>query len=262
MSGRKPQAIWEDALEEGHDRLERGPGGLVSTGLLGGVDVMLGVIALAITTAALESALPRELSHVLASLAFGLGFAFIVVGRSELFTENFLIPVVAAVAGRERAATLPRLWILTFVGNVIALLVLAAALSVEGVLDPETLKAAGDLADTLGERALLPSFISAVVAGVVMTLFTWLALAAERDSTRVLLALLIGFLLAAPSLNHAVVGVGEMAFGLFAGTADIGWGDAGQTLVTAIVGNLVGGLGFVTVTRLFQVSGQEGPLGG
>ena len=258
MAGRTPQEIWEAALDEGHDRLQRRTSGMLSTGVLGGADVMLGVIALAVTTAALGEVMPPSLAHVLASATFGIGFAFIVVGRSELFTENFLIPVSATIARRERPSRLPRLWGLTFLANLVAIFAIAAALSVDQVLDPPILATAGELADTLGERDFLPSFISAVIAGVTMTIFTWLALAAERDSTRVVLALLVGFLLAAPSLNHAVVGFGELSFGLLAGTAQVGWDDLVKTLGTATVGNVVGGLGLVTLTRLFQVSGDGG----
>ena len=257
MPGRTPQEIWEEALDEGHTRLRRGRVGHLSTGVLGGADIMLGVIVLAVTTAALEEVMPPDLAHVLASLTFGIGFAFLAVGRSELFTEHLRIPFVGTIARREKASELQQLWLLTLVANLAVIFAIAAALTVEQVLEPPVLEVAGTLADTLGERDFVPSFVSAVIAGVAMTIFTWLALAAERDSTRVLLALLLGFLLVAPSLNHAVVGFGELSFGLLAGTAQIGWDDLGKTLGTATLGNLVGGLGLVTVTRLFQVSGAD-----
>ncbi len=259
VSGRKPKEIWEDGLDEGHRRLERRPSGLLATGALGGLDVMLGILALVLTTAALETVLNEELAHVLASTTFGLGFAFIVIGRSELFTENFLIPVTAALAGRERPSRLARLWALTFAGNLAALAALASVLAVDGVFDSSSvLSVAGELSDTFGRREFAPALASAIVAGIIMTLFTWLVLAAERDSTRVVLALLVGFLLAAPSLNHAVVGFGEMFFGLVAGTAEVRWIDLVQNLGVATLGNLIGGLGVITATRLLQVSGEEG----
>lgn len=259
MAGRKPKEIWEEGLDEGDRRLARKPSGLLATGALGGVDVMLGILALVLSTAALETVLNQELAHVLASATFGIGFAFIVVGKSELFTENFLIPVTAALAGREPPRRLARLWLLTFAGNLAAIAALASVLTVDGVFDSSSvLAAAGELADTFGQRDFGPALASAIVAGIVMTLFTWLVLAAERDITRVLIALLIGFLLAAPSLNHAVVGFGEMFFGLVAGTAEVGWVDLVQNLWVAVLGNLVGGLGVITATRLLQVSGDEG----
>jgi formate-nitrite transporter family protein len=91
-----------------------------------------------------------------------------------------------------------------------------------------------------------------------MTLLTWTAHAAEDDIGRIAIALLVGFLLAAPSLNHAVVSVGEMAFGLFADRGQAGWVDLLQNFPVAVLGNLLGGMVLVTVMRLVQVRGEPG----
>jgi hypothetical protein len=62
--------------------------------------------------------------------------------------------------------------------------------------------------------------------------------------------------LAAPSLNHAIVGFGELIFGLFAGTTDADYADLARIVGIAIVGNLVGGVGLVFTTRITQVHGE------
>jgi formate/nitrite transporter FocA (FNT family) len=241
MSGRAPAEIWEDALDEGERRLSRGPSGLAATGFAGGVDVFFSVVALAITTAALHEVMPEPTAHVLASLVFGIGFAFITIGRAELFTENFLIPVGAVQAGRVPFRFLVRMWGLTLVFNLIGLALFAGLFAVEGVLEPAALEAAGKMADTLGQRDALPALLSAIAAGTIMTLFTWVAAAAEGATGRIAASLIVGFLLAAPSLNHAVVSFGEMVFGIFAGTADSGWGDLARNFAIAIAGNSIGG---------------------
>jgi formate/nitrite transporter FocA (FNT family) len=79
---------------------------------------------------------------------------------------------------------------------------------------------------------------------------------------RVFLGLLVGFVLVAPSLNHAVVSFGEIVFALIAGTATGTVGDLARNFGLAIVGNLVGGLGLVTATRLVQVRGEPGSTSG
>jgi formate/nitrite transporter FocA (FNT family) len=112
------------------------------------------------------------------------------------------------------------------------------------------------MADTLGERSALAALASAIAAGTIMTLFTWVVAAAESPGARVIASLLVGFVLAAPSLNHAVVGFGEMIFGLFAGTAASSWTDLVRTVGIAIVGNLIGGVGIVFGTRLAQVRAE------
>ncbi len=104
---------------------------------------------------------------------FGIGFVTLVIGRSELFTGDFLVPVGAVLQGRATMRKLARLWTVTMVGNVMGLLVLSLILTRADLVPPETLKAAGTLADTIAERHLLGAALSAVVAGLVMTLSTW-----------------------------------------------------------------------------------------
>ena len=256
MSGRSPDEIWNDSVDEGERRLGRRGTALAATGFAGGIDVFLSIAALAVVSGALHEVLPEGTSHVLASAVFGIGFVFITVGRAELFTENFLLPVGAVASGRGSVGGLLRMWGVTLVLNLVGLTAAAALFSVSGVLEPSALTAAGTMADTLADRSVLASFLSAIAAGTVMTLFTWVVVAAESGSARVLASLLIGFLLAAPSLNHAIVGFGELVFGLFAGTTGATVGDLARTFGLAVAGNFLGGVGLVFGTRLAQVRGE------
>jgi formate/nitrite transporter FocA (FNT family) len=256
LSPRDPDEIWEEGLDEGERRLRRSPVALAATAVAGGIDVFFSILALAVVSAGLHEVMPEQTAHVLASLTFGIGFAFITIGRAELFTENFLIPVGAVFAGRAPIGWLLRMWAITMVFNLVGLAVFAALFSVAGVLKPATLDAAGTLADTLGERGVLAALLSAIAAGTIMTLFTWVAAAAETGSARIIASLIVGFVLAAPSLNHAIVGFGEMAFGIFAGTAESTWADLWRNFAIAVAGNLIGGVGLVFSTRLAQVRGE------
>jgi formate/nitrite transporter FocA (FNT family) len=256
LSGREPGEIWDLSVEEGERRLARSPTGLLATGLVGGIDMMLGILALAVTTGALTLVMPEETAHLLGSLTFGIGLVFLLVGRSELFTENFMVPVSAAIRGQGHALKLFRLWTGTLIGNLVGLLLIAWILTRAGLVPPETLDAAGSLAETFAARSAGSALLSAILAGTIMTLMTWLAHAASSDTARLGIALLVGFLLAAPSLNHAVVGVGEMAFGILANTGDATWEDLAQNFPIAVAGNLIGGLALVTIARAVQVQGE------
>jgi formate/nitrite transporter FocA (FNT family) len=233
--------------------------GLLATGLVGGIDIMLGILALASITGALLPVLPEETAHLIGSLGFGIGLVFLLIGRSELFTENFMVPVSAAIYGRGSVRMLLRLWGGTLIGNLLGLTVIGFIMTRAGLVPPSTLDAAGSLADTFAARDALAALLSGIVAGTIMTLLTWLAHAASGDSARIQIALLVGFLLAVPSLNHAVVSFGEMAFGIMAGTGSATWLDLAQNFPLAVAGNLVGGLGFVTLARIVQVRGDPAP---
>jgi formate/nitrite transporter FocA (FNT family) len=258
VSGRDPDQIWEESVDEGERRLTRRPLGLAATGAIGGVDVMLGVLALSVVSGALAISLPEQIAHIGGSLVFGIGFVLLIVGRSELFTENFLVPIATILRGRGTIGQLAKLWAITMLFNLAGIFVLALIFTRAGLVPPEALDAAGKMADTFARRDLVAAFLSAVVAGTAMTLFTWLTHAVELDIARIVLALLIGFLLAAPSLNHAVVGFGEMAFGLLADTPEKAtWTDLAQNFPVSVVGNIVGGMGFVTLARALQVRGED-----
>jgi len=252
LIGRTPRAIWQDSLEDGQRRLDRPAAVLAATGLVGAFHITLGLLALVVTTGALAEVMPASTAHVLGSLTFGVGFAFVTVGRSELFTENFLIPVAAVLAGHASKVSLGRLWVITFALNLVGIAVFVVIATTPGVLEPGALQAAGDLADTLAQRDLLAAAASAVLAGAVITTFTWLAEAAESDLTRIVVALIIGFVLLAPSTNHSVVGFGEILFGILADTTSAGWLDLVRNTAIAIVGNVAGGVILVTFVRSVQ----------
>jgi formate/nitrite transporter FocA (FNT family) len=121
---------------------------------------------------------------VLGSLTFGIGFVFLTIGRSELFTENFLIPVAAVLSGHATRRSVGRLWAITFALNLAGVALFVVMLSTPGVLERESLEAAGGLTDTLAERDLPAAAVSAVLGGAVITVFTWLAEAAPRQTRR------------------------------------------------------------------------------
>ena len=82
------QDAFESAMEEGAERLHRTFRSVVVTGLFGGMEIGVGVMAYL-------AVLQETDSHLLAGLAFGIGFIAVLLAHSELFTEDFHIPVMA-----------------------------------------------------------------------------------------------------------------------------------------------------------------------
>ena len=84
---------FENTVTEGANRLHRTWRALVITGLFGGIDVGLGLLAML-------AVLDATGSKLLGGLAFGIGLYALRLAHSELFTEDFLLPVNAIVAGQ------------------------------------------------------------------------------------------------------------------------------------------------------------------
>lgn len=245
VAEREVEGTFLRTVDEGRRRMSRRLGSLLATGLVGGIDVGTGVLALLIVEHATQSKL-------LGGLAFSIGFIALTLARSELFTEDFLVPVSTVIARQARFRMLLRLWGGTMVAN-LAGGWLWTWLMMRGYPDmADTAIEAGayyvDLG--LGGRALA----LAVLGGAVITLMTWMQQGTELPVGRVIPSVTAAFLLGAGQLNHAIVNSLLMFSALHTGHAPFGYGEWAQTAVWAALGNIIGGVGLVTVLRLVQVS--------
>jgi formate/nitrite transporter FocA (FNT family) len=92
-----------------------------------------------------------------------------------------------------------------------------------------------------------------------MTVMTWFVEgAAESMLVRIVMAWIVGSSIALGTFNHAIVSTIELVFGMRYG-ADIGLGDLFANLGISVLGNLVGGILFVTLVRSAQVAAGGKP---
>ena len=251
----EPHEMFRRTREEGRRRLTRSKLELTSTSLVAGFDVVFGVIALAAATAAITPRFGPSAGHFVGSLFFGIAFIFIVVGRSELLTENFLVPITALRRGKLSKLKLAELWTISPVMNIIGGTALILIVSSKGVLPQGAAPALVEVAERIGNLTLWSAFLSAIVGGALITVMTWMVEGVGTVGGRIVVAWIAGVLLALLSLNHVIVVTLELIFGLRFG-ADITGGDISLNFAVAAVGNLIGGMLFVTLTRTSQAIGS------
>jgi formate/nitrite transporter FocA (FNT family) len=202
-----PEEIYERAEREGRRRLELSLLDQVATGFIAGVTIIFGIVALGTVAALAEPTLGREVAKILGALAFGIGVVFLVVGRSELFTENFFDPVTAVVhADRSRAAWLRllRLWASTFVLNLVGGAVLVAVLTVDGALPAESNHTLERIAEEIAAKSWTATLARAVLAGALITLLSYMLKAVDTASARIAVAYMVGAFLALGPFDHVL----------------------------------------------------------
>jgi formate/nitrite transporter FocA (FNT family) len=238
------EAAFDRLVDEGEGRLTRPLLPLLATGFLGGFDVGIGVLAYLVV-------LHRTGNALLAAAVFPIGFVALLLARSELFTENFMLPVTAVVTRHGTVGQLLRLWVVSLLGNLVGGAVLAG-LVVAALPDLRaTAVTAGSHYAHLG--VTWQSFALAVLAGAVITLMTRMQHATESLGLRIVPSLLMSFVLVAAQLFHCVLDAILMLTGLFTGHADFSWLDWLGAVGWSAVGNVVGGLVLVTSVRLLRV---------
>jgi formate/nitrite transporter FocA (FNT family) len=184
------EEAFDRLVDEGEVRLARPILSLISTGLLGGIDIGAGVLAYLLVDAQTGSVL-------LAGVAFSVGFVALLLARSELFTENFLVPVLTVVARKASWFALARLWVLTLATNLIGGWVITwLIVTARPDLKPTAIEVGTHYAN-LGISA--QSFALAVLAGAVITLMTRMQHATDNLGVQLVPSILFGALLSAAS---------------------------------------------------------------
>lgn len=247
-----PEEIFERAVAEGNRRLDQSLLELVATSFIAGFTVVFGIVALGI----LHAAVGGDLATVAGALAFAPGIVFLIVGRAELFTENFFDPLAAAFDrdGSWLLGSLGRLWAVTFALNLLGGGLMVLVFSVNGALPSGTGEALAKTATEIVHRGALAEFAAAIAGGILVTLLSFLVAASNEGLNRTLMAFFVGFLLALGPFDHVVVTMLHTFLGLLYG-AEFGVGEFLATSVIVTAGNLVGGIGIGTLTHVAQAKG-------
>ncbi len=250
-----PAEAFERAVAEGQRRLDQSMIELLSTGFIGGLTIIFGMVTLG-TVEALLSEAPHDIGTLVGALAFAPGVVFLVVGRAELFSENFFDPV-AAIVNRYRPrmiAILIRLWVVTLVTNLAGGALFAWILSLEGAMPEGAPEALVRAAEEIAARENMVFFVKAVAGGALVTLLSFLSQAVNTIGSRIVLAYMVGFMLVIGPFDHVVVTSLHVLFGIFF-DAQVSYGEFFRCLLIVATGNAVGGLGLVTLTHIAQAKG-------
>ncbi len=244
VAEREVEETFLRTVDEGRRRLSRAMAPLLATGMVGGIDVGTGVLGLLLVEHTTKSKL-------LGGLGFSIGFIALALARSELFTEDFLIPVSTVIARQARFRMLIRLWVGTLVANLVGGWIFTW-LMMRGYPEMNaTAIESGFHYVQLGYG--LRALSLAILGGAVITLMTWMQHSSDSIGAKIIPAVTAAFLLAGGQLNHAIVNSLLMFAALHTGHAPFGYIDWAKTAGFAALGNLIGGVGLVTLLRLLQV---------
>ncbi len=191
---------------------------------------------------------PSTMSFILA-LSYPIGFIFVVIGRSELFTEHTTLAILPVLAGSATFRSLIILWSTIYVGNLIGGFLFSAILIGIGpsmhIIEEQTFIL---IAEHLIDYDRGTILLSAIIAGWLMGLLAWLVTAAGDTSSRIFIIILITSVIGIGGLHHSIVGSIEVFTGMIV-SPGITLNDYLNCQLWATLGNLIGGVFFVAIIK-------------
>jgi formate/nitrite transporter FocA (FNT family) len=195
--------------------------------------------------------------HVLLAFCYPLGFVFVIIGRSELFTEHTTLAIFPVLNGDETIKNLLILWGIVYIGNIIGGCIfcfLVVYLGQEMMsIKPDTFY---ELAHKLTDYSNQAILVSAVFAGWLMGLLAWLLASVNETISRILMVILVTVVIGFLGLHHSIVGNIELFAG-FISSDKISFDVYIKTLLLASLGNLLGGVFFVALLKFSHVKNSE-----
>ena len=236
------ETTFDRIVEEGAQRLHRSWPSLLVTGVFGGMEVGLGVMAYL----AVEHATGNKL---LAGLAFSIGFIALLLAKSELFTEGFLVPLAAVAAKEARVGQLFKLWGGTLVAN------LAGGWIIMWLVMQAFPEWRDTVVESAAHYALAPLSVQsaalAVLGGSTITLMTRMQHGTDSMPAKIVAAIGGGFLLAGLPLFHSVLD-SLLIFGAIHAGAPFGYLQWLNWFWYTVLFNVLGGVVLVSALRLVR----------
>lgn len=239
--------IYKQVANNARQELKRTNTALAISGFGGGAFMGLSALGTAIGVAVLG---PSPVAHAVACMLYPLGFIVVIIGRSQLFTENTLYPVALVLAEKKEFWNTLRLWSIVLPANVVGALGFAALAARTPALEPRFVEALSALGvQGLGHPAWT-IFWSGVIGGWMIAMAAWLVSGSHSITGSVMLIWLLTYVVGAGSFAHCIASSCEILVAVL--THHATWLGYAQWLGPAVAGNICGGVGLVTILEYGQ----------
>jgi formate/nitrite transporter FocA (FNT family) len=239
--------IFAQVQKNARQELRRPAHSLAVSGFAGGVTMGLTGLATAIARAELGTS---GVGHFVTTFLYPVGFIAVILGRAQLFTENTLYPVALVLSERRHYLATLRLWTIVLVCNCLGTLAFAALAVRTDALQPKYVDSLAALGVEIANHSLSSVFWSAIIGGWIIALVAWLVSGSHSISGSMMLIWLLAFIVGLGHFAHCVASSGEVLSAVLhhqlPAMSYLRW------LWPAVLGNIVGGVGLVTLLEYGQ----------
>lgn len=241
--------ILQQLTSEGETQHKRSNWSLFLSAFGAGLEISFSVLLMGVMYTLYNKQVSEASMHLLLAICYPLGFLFVIVGKSELFTEHTTVAVLPILTKKVTFVSLLRLWGIVLVANLAGLSIFCCILATLPV-NMEIIKseAYNHIALQVINYKWYNIAGSAVLAGWLMGLLGWLTTSSTDTISRIFIIILVTFVIGAAGLHHSVVGAAEVLVGALT-SRDIHFTDFLRFMALAVPGNIIGGSIFVAALK-------------
>jgi len=249
----KPKEAYEimhEQIETGLKEYNRSDLGLFLSSLSAGLEIGFSILIIGVIHTLFQNESTTGQLAVMMALVYPIGYIFVIIGRSELFTEHTTLATLPVMNGQATLSSLAKLWLIVYVGNLAGGYIFGG---ISLVFNDEMHLVGKEFFYFVSEKMLKYSvgatLISSIMAGWLMGMLSWLLTSAQDTFSRVVMIFLVTFLISIAGLHHCIVGSIEVFMAFFGEANKITWVEFLKFQGLATLGNIIGGVFLVAIVK-------------
>jgi formate/nitrite transporter FocA (FNT family) len=247
LSRPSAEDIYKQVAKNAQEELKRSSLSLAISGLTGGIFMGLSALGVGVILAHLGEG---QGAFVLSRMLYPLGFIVVILGRSQLFTENTLYPVALVLTEPQQIWNTMRLWATVLPANVVGAFVFAMLAGLTHAIPADVVQAIAGLGIDAVQHPATTIFWSGVVGGWIIATAAWLVSGSHSITGSVMVIWMLTFVVGLGNFAHCIATSGEILTAVL--THQLPWSAYPRWFGPAVAGNICGGVIMVTLLEYGQ----------
>jgi formate/nitrite transporter FocA (FNT family) len=239
--------IYKQVAKNAREELKRTTVSLAISGLTGGIFMGLSALGVGIALAHLGDG---RAAFMISRMFYPLGFIVVILGRSQLFTENTLYPVALVLTEPRQIWNTLRLWATVLPSNVLGALAFASLAALTPAMPVEVVHAMAGLGLAAAHEPVATVFWSGVVGGWIIATAAWLVSGSHSITGSVMIIWVLTFVVGLGNFAHCIATSGEILIAVLG--KQLPWAAYPHWFGPAVAGNICGGVLMVTLLEYGQ----------
>jgi formate/nitrite transporter FocA (FNT family) len=239
--------IYQQVAKNAKEELKRSSASLAISGFTGGIFMGLSALGVGIAVARLGHS-PG--AFVVSRMFYPLGFIVVILGRSQLFTENTLYPVALVLTEPRQIWNTLRLWATVLPSNMLGALAFASLAGLTHSMPADVVHAIAGLGLAAVQQPTGTIFWSGVVAGWIIATAAWLVSGSHSITGSVMVIWALTVVVGLGNFAHCIATSGEILTAVL--THQLPWLAYPRWFGPAVAGNICGGVVMVTLLEYGQ----------
>lgn len=241
--------ILKDQICEGQETYNKKASSIILSSITAGLEIGFSYLLICSLFYFLEDKFSEIAIFKSIAFVYPIGFILVILGQSILFTEQTSLLTLPVLNKKRSLKSLFKIWALVISGNLVGGFLIALTLIWIGPkLNLFNLKTIETIALHVIKPDSITIFISAILAGWLMGLLSWLLSSATETVSRIIIIFLITATMSFTGLHHSIIGNVEVFSGMITSSA-ISLPEYLRFQTLALFGNAIGGAFFVALLK-------------